>query len=133
MNRPVGVTILAVLQAVGSIILLFSGFSALSSRSSITQQLPQSGAPAQGEFVTIFSILLLVVGLISLLLAYGLFKLKGWAWITTLVLQALNAINSVIVVVSSAQERGGAVLQLVISLVIVYYLLRPAVKRAFGR
>jgi hypothetical protein len=66
------------------------------------------------------------------LIAWGLFKLKGWAWLTTLIFQGLGILGN-LSNLATGMNPGNAVLQLVISGVVIYYLLRPNVKRAFGK
>lgn len=143
MNRPIGVTIVAVLELVRSLMGLLialgmfffkdafiNAFFQNSEFQQSTQQLPpgalQAGINIAGAFT-------LIGVLIGLLLAYGLFNLKRWAWIVTLIFAILGILSDVISLVQGQAMPGLSVLQLVISAVIVYYLLQPQVKRAFGR
>lgn len=142
MNRPTGVTILAVLQAILSGMSLLAGISILALKDVFLealvatpefQQSAQDLPPGVLEGVaTATGIIVLISGLIGLLLAYGLFKLKGWAWIVTLIFQILGILSSIINLINGISP-GVTVIQLVIAGVIVYYLLRPEVKRAFGQ
>ena len=70
---------------------------------------------------------------IGLLLTYGLFTLKGWAWIITMVFAILGILSDITTLVRGQANPGWIVFELVINAVIIYYLLQPQVKRAFGR
>jgi hypothetical protein len=72
----------------------------------------------------------IAIGSACFLLAWGLFKAKGWAWTITLILAIISIIFSILGVGS-----GGFVniINIVISGIILYYLYRPAVKSFFGR
>lgn len=71
-------------------------------------------------------------GFLSIVFAIGLLQLKGWGWLGSLVMQSLGLGFGLLQVLS--RERGAMSLgSLIISGVIVYMLLRPEVKRAFGR
>lgn len=72
----------------------------------------------------------IAIGIACFLLAWGLFKAKGWAWIITLILTIISVIFSII-----ALGGGGFVniVNIIIGGVIIYYLYRPTVKSYFGR
>ena len=72
----------------------------------------------------------IAIGIACLLLAWGLYKAKGWAWTITVILAIISIIFSILGVGS-----GGFVniINIVISGIILYYLYRPAVKSFFGR
>jgi hypothetical protein len=72
----------------------------------------------------------IAIGIACLLLAWGLFKAKGWAWTITVILAIISIIFSILGVGS-----GGFIniINIVISGIILYYLYRPAVKSFFGR
>ena len=143
MSRPTGVTILAVLQAIVSALSLLIGIGILIFKdfflqalieSPEFQQSAQDVPPGVLEGIATFTgIIVLISSLIGLFLAYGLFKLQSWAWIVTLVFQILGILSNLFNLVSGQGPPGWVVLQLVISSVIVYYLFRPEVKRAFGQ
>lgn len=134
MNRPIGVTILAVLQLISGIFASLGGLYILFFRSAIFQRTSELENSAQSRTsIALFGGFLLIVGLIGLLLAYGLFTLKTWAWLTALVLNGLSILSSISAILFNQNRRGGDILGLIIAVVIVYYLLQPEVKRAFGK
>jgi hypothetical protein len=130
------VTIVAVLQLIGAILILIAGVGTLflsSSSVAIGVPFPVGAMVLQETFVVWFAIFLLIVGLLSLLLAYGLFRLKGWAWIAMLVLQGLGIVSNLATIASGPENRGAAVLQIAVSLGVMYYLLQAEARQAFGR
>ena len=76
-----------------------------------------------------------VVGaVLDLIIAYGLLGLKKWAWMLALIGVAINVINGVMGLMSGgifAMLCG--LLGLVVPGIILYYLMRPDVRAAFGR
>ena len=134
MNRPQSVTVLAILQLIsgifslldGLLILLFAGF------------LGGLGAAFGGAkvgtviggFIAIFAAISFILGLLSLLLTWGLFQLKNWAWAGTLIVHILATLTQIVKMLGSG---GTAVnfLTLGFAVASIYYLLRPDVKQAF--
>ncbi len=145
MNRPIGVTIIAVLQLIGSLfgiligvlIVLFRSFFLQAIAANPEIQASTAVSPEMiGTIVTILVVVILVFSLIGLVLCYGLFQLKAWAWLATLILQGLAAVGNLLSVIASQASDGnpgGIVVQLVINGVIIYYLLRRDVRRSFGQ
>ena len=107
--RPLGVTIISILTAVGGIIFLLSGIISL---------------------IVGIGFVLIALGIAYLVMAWGLWNGKGWAWIITLI---LAAIGIVVGIGSLVTGNGGAVIGIIIEAVIIYYLYRPNVKAFFGR
>lgn len=134
-ERPTGVTILAVLAVIGGLIaLFFGGFMAFMGPAlgvEMTKQTSEAASAAYGALMTGLGVALLVQGLLQLITAYGLFTLKGWAWVLAVILQLFSlAVNGLQLV---RGQIGGPVIAMLIAAGILYYLFRPHVKRAFGR
>ncbi|MEG4068733.1 hypothetical protein QUA42_15640 [Microcoleus sp. Pol11C2] len=134
MNRPQSVTVLAILQLIsgvfslldGLFILLFAGiFGGLGAAFGGAKV----GAVI-GGFIGIFAAISFILGLLSLLLTWGLFQLKNWAWAGTLIVHILATLTQITKMVGSG---GTAVnfLTLGFAVASLYYLLRPDVKQAF--
>jgi uncharacterized membrane protein len=73
-----------------------------------------------GMFLLLFAAISLIIGIIGLILFYGLWNLKGWAWIWTLIINILNIIFALYPTI--------ALLSLVLPVIIVIYLLIPSTR-----
>jgi hypothetical protein len=88
-------------------------------------------------FVPELSILLLAsggvlvaIGIAYLAVSYGLIKGRGWAWSVTVILSYIGIIMSIIAIVGG---NFASIAQLIISIVIIYFLYRPQAKAFFGK
>jgi uncharacterized membrane protein (DUF2068 family) len=146
-SRPLGVTIVAILTVINGIILLASGvFAVIFAPQIISQTLNQANVTFTGQegqelatniagaastAAVIGGGIVIAFGIAWLLIAWGLFTAKGWAWIVTVILAIISAIFSAIGI------GGGAIVPhviiLIIDIVILYYMYRPNVKSYFGR
>lgn len=114
-HRPLGVTIIAILTAIGGIGFITSG----------------SGAIAIGHiFGAGIGGALIAIGIAYFVMAYGLWMGKGWAWTITLI---LSAIGIILGIGSIASGNIGAIFQIIINAIVIYYLYRPNVKAFFGK
>ncbi len=74
--------------------------------------------------------ILIAIGVLSFMVAYGLLKGKSWAWTLTVV---LSIISIVLNVISIATGNVTSIVSVIISGIILYYLYRPHVKAYFGK
>lgn len=123
-ERPLGVTILAILEIISAVVCF--GYAAL-----ISVLWVDAAGALLGPFGAAFAVLawviagiLAVIGIISLVIAYGLWTGKGWAWLLALIF----AIIGLIIGIFSLN-----IITIVIDAVILYYLTRPHVKAFFGK
>ena len=114
-NRPLGVTIIAILAVIGGIGSLLSGFTVM----------------AVGPFVGIvLGVILIIIGLAYFAVAYGLWKGLNWAWTITLIVSAIGIIVGIgLIIVGNV----GAIFHVIINGIVIYYLYRPNVKAYFGK
>ncbi len=127
MQRPAGIAIMAGLLIVVSILNFFGGFAYLG----LSNVTPATGVAAMVP-PSALGWSHIVIGAIGLVLGWGLWALKGWAWLLSVVLIGLN----VIIHVFGAFMPGmlvGSVGTLIIDVIILWYLFRPQIKTAFGR
>lgn len=117
--RPLGVTILAVLNALSALSFIFIGVGMIAVTA--TGILAGLGI-ILGGFV-------ILIGVVQLLIAFGLWKGWGWAWFVALIFGILGIIFGLLSLTSGLT----GILGLVINIVIVYYLFQPRVKAYFGR
>jgi hypothetical protein len=77
-----------------------------------------------------FGIGLLAISIASFVVAYGLLEGLGWAWTVTVILSITSIVFNVI---SIATGNIVAIISIIISGIILYYLYRPHVKAYFGK
>jgi len=145
--RPTGVTILAVLAILAAIALLFFGaaliglgllLGTLTASVDITNALTTAGYPGLGSLgvATISALVIalgavcLIVGILYLAVGIGFFGGKRWAWNLGIIVSVIGIVLNVIQMIGG---NYGSVLSLIISLLIIYYLMRPHVKVFFDK
>ncbi len=114
-NRPLGVTIIAILAVIGGIGSFFSGMA-------VIVLIPVIGIIFGGIFV--------IIGLSYFVVAYGLWKGLNWAWIITLI---VSVIGIVVGLGSLVVGNIGAIFHIIVNAIVIYYLYRPNVKAYFGK
>jgi hypothetical protein len=140
-KRPTGVTIIAILNIIGGIIALFAGISIALASAFIPTIMsdPEFQANMQGQMIPAqmiggaaigIGVLMIILGIASFVVAWGLLKGKRWAWTVTIILSIINIITSA---VSMLGGNFGGIVSIIISGVIIYYLYRPHVKAYFGK
>ena len=77
-----------------------------------------------------FGVVLLAISIASFVVAYGLLKGLGWAWTVTVILSIISIVSNAI---SIATGNIAAIISIIISGIILYYLYRPRVKVYFGK
>jgi hypothetical protein len=144
--RPVGVTVMALLQlTVGAFMLLSSiGFLALSAlvtnqqiREAIGTDAPQwlldNAALVFGSLAFIF----FVLAIVALLIGYGFLKGRSWAWAAGIIFALISMISAFINPLIRGFSDPSWVIDLVVALavpwLIIIYLNRPSVKAFFNR
>ena len=128
-NRPLGVTILAVLHVLQALLLFVGGLALFAFgllRPRIFLRMPHLAG-----FLSVIGGVLFVIALLALLLAYGLWVGKGWAWTFSFILAIFGILFSVVILI--ARAGVGSVVTLILDLVIIYYLMQPKVKAFFNK
>ena len=120
-ERPLGITILAILAAVGGVLGLLGSVALLGLFS------------AAGGLFMILGLISLVLSVLYLVFAFGAWTLKPWGWTLGVGLAAASVVITLIGLTQGTQELVGAIISFAISGVILYYLFQPDVKAAFGR
>jgi len=161
-KRPLGVTVIAILNIIGGILLLVGGISFIMISSLVSQVSVSDTSSALdgnlspnlndadimftnnalsmflGGFMGILGAILIALGIASFIVAWGLLKGKGWAWIITIIIAIISIVIGVIFIAISIAAGdivniGGNIVGLIIDGVIIWYLYRPNVKLYFGR
>jgi hypothetical protein len=143
-SRPTGVTIIGILTIIGGILMIGSGLTlaavaavipvigSMGDQTNAFQSQIPSSIPAEfiGVALLAVGIIFTIIGIISLVVAYGLFKAKKWAWTISV---GLSIISIAMGVISIATGNIGSIVSIAISGVILYYLYKPHVKEYFGK
>jgi len=139
MQRPTGVTILAVLYFLGAACLGLAGLGLIVGGSALAAA-ARSGGPGAALFAAggaIVGGIFLVIALIDLALGVGFIKLQNWARVTAIVLTGIGVLFGLMGLMSVMIHM--MVFQLVFQLIVlaievwvVVYLFKPDVKQAFG-
>lgn len=144
-QRPLGVTILAILGILFGVFLLivavgsFLVAGVLSMEeiiSQIGQEVPQWLIDMAPLLFGAMGVVFLILAVILFLLAYGYLKGRGWAWTVSMVLAVLAIIFGVVGWVLSGFNPAGLVSMLInilIPVIIVIYLNMNHVKAWFGK
>ena len=128
MQRPTGVTVLAILAAIGGVFGILGGLALVGFGG-----VAAAGAVAGGGLATIVGLLLLAYGVLAIVLAYGFWKLNPWAWTLGVGLQAAGIVINILQFVNDSRQLVSAIVSIAISALILWYLFQPHVKAAFGR
>ena len=139
MERPTGVTILAVLYFIGTAFLGICGLLFIVGGSMLSG-LAQSGGPGSAIFAAggaVVGGVFLVLALLELAIGIGFIKLQNWARVVAIVFTGIAVLFGVIgmfsllvhVVVFALMVR---LITLAIQIWILVYLFKPHVKQAFG-
>jgi uncharacterized membrane protein (DUF2068 family) len=109
-TRPLGITIIAIVMAIYGILAIIGGIAFLGSNS-------------------VLGITSLIMGILELVLAWGMWTLQKWAFWTTVVLEVLAVLNGIFAF--AGRSTAGGIFGVVIALLILIYLfadrnVRPA-------
>lgn len=141
MGRPVGVTILAILNFIGAAFCLLGGIGMILGGGFIASMLSQgqSSAGAAGILAGLGAaagVFIIIVGGISALVGFGLWKLKEWARVVSIVLYGISAALQLLGLLGSLAHFNAfamiwSVFWIAVDAFIIWYLLKPEVKAAF--
>ena len=128
MQRPTGVTILAILAFIGGVFGILGGLALVG----FSGLIAASGVAGSG-LATILGVLLLIYGVLSLVLGYGFWTVKPWAWTLGIGLYGAGIVLNVLQYINDSTQLVSAIISIAISVAILWYLFQPHVKAAFGR
>jgi uncharacterized membrane protein (DUF2068 family) len=119
MRRPLGVTIISILLGINGVLLIIVGLTAV-----------LAGGVTRAGFIFFVGWIPLIFGILSLILAWGLWNLRPWAFWTAVILEALSILNDIFGLTNNGSRHIG---DLIISLIILLYLLLDRNVRAAFR
>lgn len=135
-QRPTGITILAVLAFIGGIFGICGGLSGIVGGAflgGMAASVGANNATAVGGMIAVYSIVAVAFAVADLVFGFGAWTLKPWAWMLGMVLFGLNIVFQLVALLAGWTTFGGIIISVAIAGVIIYYLLTPQVKQAFGR
>jgi uncharacterized membrane protein (DUF2068 family) len=115
---------------IGGLILLFTGIAPLVIGPLISIDSDYSTS-SLGFLITIGGLALVILGIASLIVSWGLLKGKTWARTITLIISFIAIIFAIISLVSSGELTH--VISIIIYGIIIYYMFTDKVKLFFGR
>ncbi len=126
--RPTGVAVLAILDLLAGILALIGGiFIAALGGSGL---LALYGYGFFSGFVAVAGGFVIIIGLLAIVVGWGMWSGKEWAWILAIILYALGALSSLL---SLAGGNLSSVVGLLINALLLWYMFRPHVKAFFGK
>ena len=142
MNRPTGVTVIAILDFIGAAFCLLGGIGMILGGGFIATMLSQQGQGSAGAAGILAGlgaaagVFIIIVGGVSALLGFGLWKLKEWARIVTIVFAGISGAFQLLGILGTLAHFNVLALMwgvfwLAIDALIIWYLLKPEVKAAF--
>lgn len=111
-SRPLGITIIAIIVGIYGILGIIGGIALLSAS-------------------TILGVTTIVMGVLELILAWGLWTLQPWAFWATVILEVLALLNGIFAFTQGS--TGGGIVAIVIALIVLIYLFADRNVRAAFR
>jgi hypothetical protein len=138
----VGVTILAILNFIGAAFCLLGGIGMILGGGFIATMLSQQGQGSAGAAGVLAGlgaaagIFIIIMGGVSALLGFGMWKLKGWARIVSIVLFAISGVMQLLALLGTLAHFNvfafvWTVFWIAVDAFVIMYLLKPEVKAAF--
>ena len=124
-QRPTGVTILAILAFIGG------AFGILGALALLGLGVAFAGV-AGGGLSFVFGIVLLALSILYLWIGWGFWNLKRSAWSLGLVVFGAGIVITLIEMLLGYATITNLIVTIVINGIVIYYLLTPGVKAAFG-
>ena len=125
-NRPLGVSVLGALALIEGVLALLAAVQLFAG----TPATNLTGGEVVGMTAELFGVLSVLVGATGLVLSWGMWTGKGWAWVLGVITQAVGVTSGAIEVAMGVWSSAMGVL---VSLYVLWYLWRPDVKFYFGR
>jgi len=135
-KRPLGIRIMVALLGIQGLLELLIGIFAIVAVVSLGRTITVHGHTITGTVVDVIGWVLggsaLIVGVITLILAFGLWTLKLWAYWTAVVIMAITLLRQVIEFIKPHDSAIAIVIGMIIPILILIYLLfDPHVRAAF--
>ncbi len=142
--RPLGVTILALLMLVGGVVFFASGLSLIISKDvaypifveeygrMLNESMNISGIKADEIIPVLYdtaSYIAVLFGSLYILIGMGLFFLKEWARIGAVLISGFNVLYGIFL----AFVLPSALVDILLNLLVIWYLMKPDIREKFTR
>ncbi|HYL41396.1 MAG TPA: hypothetical protein VET90_08815 [Candidatus Binatus sp.] len=126
MQRPTGVTVLAIVAAIGGVLSLLGSLALLGIGAVF------AAVYGLGALASLFGLIILALGVVELAIAYGFWTLKPWAWTWGNTLEAVLVVVSLLELVLGYGSISGLVIRIVVAGIVIYYLNMPDIRKVFA-
>lgn len=127
--RPLGVTILAIVSGIFGVLGLLSGLALFG----LSGMIGTVGGSSVAGLGLPNALMALATAVLALAFAYGAWTLKSWAWPLGLAFAAFAVVSGLLGLAGGTTEITSVIVGLAIAGFVVWYLMQPTVKAAFGR
>lgn len=117
-KTPLGIIIITILTVISGLFILTMSFFVF------IILLPS------GPVALIPSGFIFILGIASIIVSVGLYRGKGWSWTLLLILSIIAVIGYLLNIINGQRYP---VIPLAISIIIIYYLYRPNVRKFFSK
>lgn len=131
-RRPLGVTIIAIILFIEGILELLAAILAFLAAHAVHVHVRNVLGMAGDVFANTLGIIALVIAVVTLLVAWGLFTLKSWAFWTVVVVEVITVIHEILRFFQPNSNTASIIAALVLPVIILLYMFLDAnVRRAF--
>jgi len=129
-KRPLGIKTIALLMIISGIVSIISGVIGLGGLIVLSAVSSELGNENPGIGLIGISIFVIVLGITTMVIAWGLLKSKKWSWIMTVIISIISIVASI-----GGMILGGyhQIIDLILYGIILGYLYRPDVKGYFSK
>ena len=143
MGRPTGVTVIAILDFIGAGLCVLGGLGMILGGGFMATMMSQQGGHGSAGAAGILAglgaaagVFMIIMGGVGALVGFGLWKLKEWARIVSIILFGISAVFQLLGIVGSLAHFTvfallWGVFWLAVDAFLIWYLLKPEVKAAF--
>ncbi len=127
-NRPFGVALISILVIIEAIIQIIASLAMLGVSTFSFFAAPGSGL---GAALLVLAIIALIIGIVELAVASGLWNMEKWAWIVAVVVCWIDVIFDFIGGIAQVQTWGATLLSAIIPVIVLIYLYQTHIKKLF--
>jgi hypothetical protein len=136
-ERPVGITVVAIIAGILGILallggaLVFVGGALIGSFAGSSEMNVGFAGGLIGGLFGVIGLVLIALGIADLAFTYGVWTLKPWAWMLGIVIAAVSIVLALLSIGSNSNLTQ--IVTIGLWAVVLYYLNTPLVKTALGR